>query len=667
MAEVKEALSVVGDIMGTYLPLIQSAIIVINKIIEICEAAEYNQNICNSLLDRVKLTSTAIDSLQRRKQRNESKLRDEVYYQAFHKFIYVLKEIETYTADISKIHGFRKYAKALTIKEKFAKLSKDYDKSMNDLHFTIAVANEEQRRIDEEALTEDLAEFDKYLKTIDRKVDDLHDEIKYIKNHINEKSLNGVNKIDPKNLELPSQGTADDERRGKNSNVVAKRIFKAQEVACKSFSTTEEGPKEGHLEILMKLSECKHILRFYGISKIDNNGVMVFEWAQRKTLKELYEKKDIQWHCKVRIALNICRGLVFLQQAEILHHDLKCENILMTQTLEPKIYNFELARYYSGNTTSIGSEMNDTMRWMAPEKLSNYNSRYTTWCEIFSFSMLLWELAFEKVPYRNFKLEKIKAHVTKGGREIIKFGKSTPEEVQEAYKKIISGSWKQIPHERISFLKILSMLEELHNSIIYMFDANLPDLLDNEALDLDGSNEVNDDLDIPDDDVCNVSDVNPIIISLDEGISAFRVGEHEKAWKCFEYHAKNDNVTAKYWKGRYLNEGLLADKKDPEEGKKLLKEAADRGNPDAQLRYAFTLLKILHEGNNREIFMEYITKAANEGENTAAQFHLGEIYYKGKCKIPKNEEEGIKWLRKAALQNNSKAIGLLNTSGIDIY
>ncbi|PKK70972.1 hypothetical protein RhiirC2_745423, partial [Rhizophagus irregularis] len=74
---------------------------------------------------------------------------------------------------------------------------------MNDLHFTIAVANEEQRRIDDEALTEDLAEFDKYLKTIDRKVDDLHDEIKYIKNHINEKSLHGVNKIDPKNLELP--------------------------------------------------------------------------------------------------------------------------------------------------------------------------------------------------------------------------------------------------------------------------------------------------------------------------------------------------------------------------------------------------------------------------------------------------------------------------------
>jgi hypothetical protein len=457
MEDVKEALNLVGDVMGTYMPLIQTATIVINKIIEICEAAEYNQNICNVLVDRVKLTSTAIDSLRRRKQKNENKLRDEVYYQAFHKFIYVLKEIETYTADISKIRGFRKYTRANAIKDKFVKLSKDYDKSMNDLHFTIAVANEEQRRIDEEALTEDLSEFDKYLQTIDRKVDDLHDEIRYIKNHINEKSLHGINKINSKDLELPLQGTDDDVRYGKDSivsddeknfdgdvrrgknSVVMKRIFKGQEVACKSFSTTEEGPKEGHLEILMKLSECKHILRFYGISTIDNIGVMVFEWAQRKTLKELYEKKDIQWHCKVRIALNICRGLVFLQQAEILHHDLKCENILMTETLEPKIYNFEYARYYSGNTTSIGNEMNDTMRWTAPEKLTDYNSRYTTWCEIFSFSMLLWELAFEKIPYKTWKLEKIKTHVIKGGRELIIFGKSTPEisKLQENYKRII--------------------------------------------------------------------------------------------------------------------------------------------------------------------------------------------------------------------------------------
>ncbi|CAB4496107.1 unnamed protein product [Rhizophagus irregularis] len=662
MEEVKEALNIVGDIMGTYLPLIQSATIVINDIIKICEAAEYNQNICNSLLDRVKLTSTAIDSLKRRKQKNENKLRNEVYYQAFHKFIYVLNEIETYTADISKIHGFWKYKKADSVKEKFMQISIDYDKSMNNLHFTIAVANEEQKKIDEEALAEDLADFDKYLKIIDRKTEDLYDEIKYIKSHANKMPLNMINPID---LRLPLRGTHDDVRR--RSNFVIKRIFKGEEVACKKSLMNDKEMRSSPevqrlIMILIKLSDCNHILKFYGVSKIGIDNVMISEWVERGTLRELYEKKNINWHFKVRIALNICRGLVFLQQAEILHHNLKCSNILMTQTLEPKIYNFELAHFDSEYSHTIESEIHDAIRWIAPEKL-DYFRRYTIWCEIFSFSMLLWELAFEKVPYENWTMKKIIAHVTKGGRETIKFEKSTPEIsiVQEDYKRIINDSWKQTPHERKPLLKILDTLEELHKSISYMFDNNLQELFPDKVLDLDKLDGVNNDLDI----VSDVSDVSPIIISLNEGILAFQASLHQKAWKCFEYHAGNDNVIAKYWKGRYLWDGLHDNVKEREEGKTLLKEAADKGNPDAQLRYAFTLLKFIREGNNREIMMDYITKAAI-GDNSAAQFHLGEIYYMGKCRISKDENEGIKWLRKAALRNNNKAIKLLKKLGIDV-
>jgi len=193
-----------------------------------------------------------------------------------------------------------------------------------------------------------------------------------------------------------------------------------------------------------------------------------------------------------------------------------------------------------------------------------------------------------------------------------------------------------------------------------MFDDDLPDLLPDKTLVDDDLDASDDDLDIPDDDVSSIIPIIPI----DDGIQAYRLGQHPKAWECFEYHAGNDNVTAKYWKGRYLWEGLLDGKKEREEGKVLLKEAADKGNPDAQLRYAFTLLKVLDEGDNRKIFVNYITKAATEGDNNAAQFHLGEIYYKGKCKIPKDENEGIKWLKKAALRNNNKAIKLLGESKI---
>jgi hypothetical protein len=227
---------------------------------------------------------------------------------------------------------------------------------------------------------------------------------------------------------------------------------------------------------------------------------------------------------------------------------------------------------------------------------------------------------------------------------------------------ITTIAWKQEPQERISFMKLLDMLEELYNSI-RMPDNNLSGKL-SDKFDLNRSKETSDaDLELSDK---IISPIKPVI-SIEDGIKAFKNKNHKKAWECFNFHAENNNIEAKYWKGRYLWEGYLDDIQErEEEGKKLLKEAADEGNPDAQLRYAFTFKQVLDKEENQKIFMEYIKKAANEN-NPTAQFNLGDIYYKGKCNTPKNENEGIKWLKKAALQDNVKAKNLLKKLGVGVY
>jgi serine/threonine protein kinase len=431
------------DALVSYTSLIEIASDLIKTILDVYQAAEYNKNICRALADRVGIT---IGPLWLLRFRLENKLCDGAYYDAFYKFIYTLENIKVYVNDISKIHGFRKYSKAISVKQKFEKLTEEYDAAMKDLNFTLVIANEERRKNDLITLSEELAKFEEYLSTIDGKAENINEEVKYIWKHLGDKTFHDANKIDSKDLLLPARGKPDD-KRGKYPYFVVRRILNGQEVACKFTSMTDEEMEsntrvQGHLEILMKLSECNHILGFYGVSKIDYINVMVFEWAQHGTLKELYEKKDIQWHYKVKIALKICRGLIFLHIAEILHHDLRCESILMTESLEPKIYNFKLARPTFGKTTTLKKETNDLIRWLAPEKLINYKARYTTQCEIFSFGVLLWELAFEKIPYGSLKSDEVRDFVTKGGRERIRFGDSAPEvsKLQEDYKKIIDDS-----------------------------------------------------------------------------------------------------------------------------------------------------------------------------------------------------------------------------------
>ncbi|UZO08194.1 uncharacterized protein OCT59_028456 [Rhizophagus irregularis] len=568
MEETIKTIRAAGEAISPYMPLIKVATDLVEKIIDIYKTAEYNKNICETLVGRVKLTENAIETLQRRKQRNEDKLCDDEYYKAFNRFIYVLEEIKEFAADITNIHGFRKYTNAYSVKEKFQKLTHDYDIAMKDLHFTMAIANEEQKKIDDEALKEDLAEMSKYLEKIrtdildnNDKANIIHDMVKHMKKHLDdEKPLYYVNKIESKDLTSPLRVKSDD-KRGKGPNFIIRKIYKGLEVACKSKTCLKT---QRLFEILVKLSEY---------------------------------------------------------------------------------------------VTAAG----DIIPWLAPEKLTG--SRYTTQCEIFSFGMLLWELVFEKIPYQGWEAKKIVEHIAEGHRERITFESSTPKICQEEYKKIINDTWKQEPQERISFMKLLDMLEGLYNSI-RIADNNSLDILP-DKLELSGSKETSDaDLGLTDK---NVSPIKPVI-SIEEGIQAFKDKDHQKAWECFDFHAENNSIVAKYWKGRYLWEGYLDDIQErEEEGKKLLKEAADEGNSDAQLRYAFTLLNDLEEENNQQIFLEYLKKAADEGNNPVAQFNLGDIYYKGKCNIPKDENEGIKWLIKAALQDNSKATKLLNQLKVDVY
>src|SRR5581483_10499414 len=90
---------------------------------------------------------------------NESKFRDKEYYKAFLRFVDVMKKIKSFIKDVSQIQGFKKYVKASLIKDKFHSLVREFEAVMNDLNFTMAIANEEQRRLDQESLNEDIREM----------------------------------------------------------------------------------------------------------------------------------------------------------------------------------------------------------------------------------------------------------------------------------------------------------------------------------------------------------------------------------------------------------------------------------------------------------------------------------------------------------------------------
>ncbi|RHZ78091.1 hypothetical protein Glove_168g253 [Diversispora epigaea] len=658
------AVGAVGEAINPFVPLIRAVTLVISEIMIVYETIQYNKKICDSLMDRINAAEAAIKTLKRRQTENEKNFRNQEYYKSFIRFVNIMERIKAFMVDVSDLNKYQKFLHSGLVKSTFNSLSKDFDKVMTELHFTMAVANDEQRRIDQFALESNIADMTKFLERIgggiidqNQKINTVLHEVSLMKEILDHSDSSDKNikadKIKSTELNDPLKSKPTD-RRGRNSQII-KKIYKNFEVACKPIDLQNVDPKEAakiqeHLAILGKLRESPNIIRFYGLSYTENSDVMVFEWAEHGSLKELYCKFDIAWHVKVQIALGICRGLAFLHSCDILHHDIRCDNIMPYH------------RQKRATDTDI-------IRWMAPEKLLDDHVPYTFKCEIFSFGMLLWELVFEKIPYEKWDILKIKEHVLAGNREKITWGKALPDvqKLQKGLAKIIVSTWQGNPEIRATLQNIFINLDRLANK--YCTDKETAvRLFPDKELDLDGcavSIMDEDGLDLPDMDTDFNLDAITQIIPLEEGIAAHRKKEYAKAWDCFLAHTDLDNATAKYWKGRYLWEGIQVEK-DRKQARELYKEAADNEIADAQLRYAFSFVDNPLVKFDREIFLKYITKAA-DNNNPTAQFNLGDVYLHGQLEHKKDVELGKKYLRLAALNNQPDAKDLLQKLENNVY
>ncbi|CAJ0829903.1 5794_t:CDS:2, partial [Entrophospora sp. SA101] len=150
----------------------------------------------------------------------------------------------------------------------------------------------------------------------------------------------------------------DTDVRGANKRVVKKILRKTVEVACK---TILHYPKDDGTSESKKFQAKLAILN---------------------AIQYLYNTHYIDWVTKLKISYDVIRGLFFMHNGEILHHDVKCENILIDEDGNAKVSNFELSRNLSGETSRI-SNLNDYIPWLAPEKIESGTQLYNLDCEMF--------------------------------------------------------------------------------------------------------------------------------------------------------------------------------------------------------------------------------------------------------------------------------------------
>ncbi|CAG8476139.1 7192_t:CDS:2 [Dentiscutata heterogama] len=443
--------------------------------------AECNKETTLIMTNRVKNAESIIEEFMRN---DEEKFKRREFVIVLKRLESVLIKIKEFSEKVSKLKGYKQFTDAKEVKSKYEQLTEEYDTCIRDLllHSAYYIANNDTKIEESQKVDKDLEETEKVptLKDFDDKLDVL----------LAQKIAKQPSDINVKRIE-PNELTDSLVPQKKNTlDNSIKKFYGTIEVACKNFQDSEDF--RGHLAILEKLDH-PYIRRFYGLSYVDIREVMVFEWAEYGSLKDLYNNYNIPWTRKLQIIRDICRGLVFLRNVNILHHDVRCENVLVPHNLDPKLGNFRYARTLEGTTTNLSDLVTMIIRWMAPELLMKYEKKnhaekvYTFNCEMFSFGMLIWELCYEKLPYEDWGFIEISKHVLSDKREKLPYGKFDNQDdakLQKELIEIIKNTWKQIPEDRITITKLYIKLEEL--AAEYPILPEEPKLLKNGTLDLEG-------------------------------------------------------------------------------------------------------------------------------------------------------------------------------------
>ncbi|KAF8401702.1 hypothetical protein HHK36_012648 [Tetracentron sinense] len=158
----------------------------------------------------------------------------------------------------------------------------------------------------------------------------------------------------------------------------------------------EQGEKEFVTEVrVIGLTHHKNLVRLLGFCNEDNHRLLVYELMKSGTLSGFLfgEEKRPSWDHRAEIALGIARGLLYLHEeceTQIIHCDIKPQNVLLDKDYTAKIADFGLAKLLKKDQTRTSTNVRGTMGYMAPEWLKN--APVTAKVDVYSFGVMLLEI-----------------------------------------------------------------------------------------------------------------------------------------------------------------------------------------------------------------------------------------------------------------------------------
>ncbi|KAD7478823.1 hypothetical protein E3N88_01959 [Mikania micrantha] len=149
------------------------------------------------------------------------------------------------------------------------------------------------------------------------------------------------------------------------------------------------------VEILTKLRHPNLVVLYGCTSRLSRELLLVYEYVPNGTVAdhlhgEQADPSKLTWPIRMNIAIETAHALVYLHASEIIHRDVKTNNILLDHNFCVKVADFGLSRLIPNSVTHVSTAPQGTPGYVDPQYHQCY--QLTEKSDVYSFGVVLIEL-----------------------------------------------------------------------------------------------------------------------------------------------------------------------------------------------------------------------------------------------------------------------------------
>ncbi len=208
------------------------------------------------------------------------------------------------------------------------------------------------------------------------------------------------------------------------------------------YLVAESLEHENIVKVINFKSEKKQIAIIYE----DFGGISLKEFIAGDLSQKLSENPDglqkTLLHLVLNVALSITNALIYLHGKNIIHKDMKGENIIINpHTLQVKLTDFSISSRLSKETPqqAYPGQLEGTLAYMSPEQTGRMNRTLDYRTDFYSLGVTLYEILTSELPYQsNDPLELLHCHIAQKIPDVREKNPHVPNAIAQIITKLMA-------------------------------------------------------------------------------------------------------------------------------------------------------------------------------------------------------------------------------------